>query len=280
MNTNNTTLSRVAGKQSLDEILEESGLKASDIIDQVAYNDKMHYHEFEDTTTQTHEYDQDDGYDEQEWFADNSNYDELIETLDVDDRRHFRDWTRGRFMHGQQYDGFENMNEYDQNCTRTYDKTLDESVTDEGIVLSRRSTAELLGISRLKIPTADELKRMKGKLIVSKANMSTAAAKDGLVIGSDSVNKPIEYKIHIPGGAKGAGMWIGDEKISTWGPKQREYMTNRDTLFIIGDTGTKTSTVYDWLGNKEKVKVHVVHLYYLGRLPHDYGETDWNKWLK
>ena len=273
MNTNNTTISRVAGKQSLDDILESGGIKASDIIDQVAYNSKLNYHEFTDTTTQTHEYDQDDGYDEQEWFKNNSNYDELIDDLDTDDIRHFRDWTRGRFMRGQQYDGFENMNDYDKECTRTFDKILDESVTDDGIVLSRRSTGELLGYDKYSLPTADQLKRMKGKLILSKANMSTAAAKDGLLIGSSNASKPIEYKIHIPGGAKGAGMWVGDSRISTWGPRQREYMTNRDTVFVVGDTGTKTSTTHDiWTGKPKKFKVQVVHLYYLGRLPHDYGD--------
>ena len=270
MNASNTSISRVAGGKSFNELFEDSDIKASDLIDQVAYNDKIKYHEFTDTTTQTHEYDTDNGEDEREWFLDHSNYDSLIDDMDGMDENAFRAWTRGSFMDGQQYGGFSNMTDTEQNRTRVYDKYVDQSVVDEGITLSRRATAELLGLSSRDNPSLSQLKRMKGKLIVSKGSMSTAAAKDGLTIGATYSEKPIEYKVHIPGGAKGAGMWLGDKRINGWGPEQREYMTNRDSVYVIGDSTTKKVTTDSWLYGKSTHEVKVVHIYYLGRLPHDY----------
>ena len=275
MNSNNVSTSKVSDSSSLDDILSGSDIKASDIIDRVEYNENMKYHEFEDTTHATHDYDEsDDGSDEQEWFAEHSNYDELVAGMSDLERDDFRDWTRGHFMRGQQYRPFDDMSTMDQRLTKTYDKYLDQSVTDEGITLSRRATAELLGLNDADIPTIDQLKRMKGKVVVSKGSMSTAAAKDGLVIASEDSEKPIEYKIHIPAGAKGAGMWLGDKQINGWGPRQREYMTNRDSVYVIGDSKTKkTKFVRDWwTGKTQKIPVQEVHLYYIGRLPHDYGE--------
>lgn len=274
MNSNNVTSSRVSDSSSLDEMLSESGIKASDLVDRVAYNKNMTYHEFEDTSTQTHEYDQDDGDDEKAWFEDHSNYDELVAGMTDMERDDFRDWTRGHFMRGQQYRPFDDMSTMDQRLTKTYDKYLDQAVTDEGITLSRRATAELLGFDEDAMPTLSQLNKMKGKIVISKGSMSTGAAKDGLIISSSDSEKPIEYKIHIPAGAKGAGMWVGDKKINGWGPKQREFMTNRDAVFVVGDNKTKKTKISRdwWTGETKKTKIQEVHLYYIGRLPHDYGE--------
>ena len=48
MTANSTKNSSFAGVKSLDELLEGTGIKSSDIIDEVEYNSNMQYHEFED----------------------------------------------------------------------------------------------------------------------------------------------------------------------------------------------------------------------------------------
>ena len=102
---------------------------------------------------------------------------------------------------------------------------------------------------------------MKGKVVYSPANLSTGVAKTGLTIGAAS-EKPIEYRIHIPAGSKGAGMWIGDDRINGWGGRQREFMTNRDSLYVIGDSK-------DGKDYKDR-DVTYVDLYYIGRTKHKY----------
>ena len=64
--------------------------------------------------------------------------------------------------------------------------------------------------------------------------MSFGAASQGLTIGDSS--KKVEYKLRIPPGSKGAGMWIGDKRINGWGAEQREFMSNRDSVFKVGKT--------------------------------------------
>ena len=275
MNSNNARTSKVAGSSSLDEILKDSKIKASDIIDQMEYNSNMKYHEFEDSASYSHEY-SGDGDDEDLWFREHSNFDKIIEDIinnDWDAEDAFDDWCSGHFMRGQQYEGFSNMLKSDQDRTRKYDKYLDQSEIDEGLVLSRRATAELLGLSLGESLSLAKLKKMKGKVIVAKGNMSCGAAQDGLTIASDDSDKPIEYKIHIPAGAKGAGMWLGDKRINGWGDRQREFMTNRDSVFVIGDAKTKKKKrVYDfWTGSYKTLPIQEVHIYYIGRLPHDYS---------
>ena len=57
-------------------------------------------------------------------------------------------------------------------------------------------------------------------------------------------------------------MWIGDERINSWGATQREFMTNRDAIFTVGDTRYNKKT-----GRFE------VDLEYEGHTAHDYGES-------
>lgn len=156
------------------------------------------------------------------FFKDNSNFDDLIDGMSSDQRDDFRSWAGGRFMNGQQYDGWDSMSYSDRKRTQTYDDILDQSTLSEGVVLSRLSTAELLFGPGHKTGTAEDFKSMEGQIIGCKGNMSFGAGKNGLSIGSS--NKTVEYKLHIPGGTKGSGMWIGDKRINGWGPKQRESL--------------------------------------------------------
>lgn len=89
--------------------------------------------------------------------------------------------------------------------------------------------------------------------------MSFSAAKQGLKIDAMS-SANVEYVLSIPGGSKGAGMYIGDKRINKWGNRQREFMTNRDTAYRVGKTSFDT--------NKN---IYVVELSYVGRLAHDYS---------
>ena len=137
-------------------------------------------------------------------------------------------------MSGQQYRGWDGMSKTDQKITKDMDDILDRATLDEGITIHRLATAELvLGVGR-RTATLEELQAMRGKSVTSKGAMSCGAAAEGLTIGSRS--KEVEYRISIPGGSTGAGMWIGDKRINGWAAEQREFVMNRDTEYTVGET--------------------------------------------
>ena len=104
---------------------------------------------------------------------------------------------------------------------------------------------------------------MVGQNVKSLGNMSTAAAKVGLpIVEPWQDNKAVEYTIKIPKGSTGAGMWIGDSRINTWGSAQREFMTNRDTWYRVDKVSYNHST-----GR------YNVELTYTGLDEHDYGKA-------
>lgn len=195
-----------------------------------------------------------------EWFNNNSNYDELIRSMDYDDHGAFRSWMNGYWMGGQMYRDFDSLSPGERQMIRSYDKILDQSVVREAFTVRRQATAELVLGAGNRIPTSiEQLRALQGTTITSKGCMSTAAASRGLAIG-DSASKSIEYVMKFPAGTKGAGMWIGDRRIGGWGAKQREFMTNRDINFRVGNTTYNSRT-----GKYE------VELIYTGRNEHNYG---------
>ena len=211
------------------------------------------------TSTDTWDYgDGEDAFDTIGWFLQNSNAYDIFGNMSEADTSALEEYTAGAFMDGQQYKGFSSMSAEEQNWTRTYDRLLDQSVINANVKLTRFSTPELLFGAGAKTTTLVELQTMKGKVITSKANLSTAAAKVGLSIGDGT--KQIEYKIHIPAKAKGAGSYIGfPGRMHSYGVIQREFMLNRDTKWLVGDSR------YD-----AKRGVFEVDLHYNGRNPHDY----------
>ena len=222
------------------------------------------YKEFKDKeTTDTRSYNnrKQDGQEQKDWFAKHSNFDELIKEMDGTEREAFNDfWAPGHFMRGQQYRGFDNMSSTDQRLTEIYDNYLDRATLDHGVIVTRMTDAQLVMGAGHYTASLEELRSMEGKVVPSKGNMSFGAAQHGLRIGDYSKN--IEYRLAIPGGTKGAGMWIGDKRINFWGAEQREFMTNRDILVKVG------KTTYD-----KTRDVYVVNLKYVGRTEHDYGTT-------
>lgn len=244
------------------DVAEESLEEAKRYIDQVEYDPARKYKEWDDTAAGGWSYDKDGktGREQAAFFKEHSNVDELIRDMNSDDIWAFRHmWTPGRFMDGQQYRGFDSMSPEEQRATRIFDKYLDRATLDRDIVVTRRATAELVMGAGKKTATLEELRAMRGSLVTSKGSMSTGAAKEGLTIGG---SKSVEYKIHIAAGTKGAGMWVGDSRINGWGPEQREYMTNRDSVYAVG------RTTYD-----KSRHVYIVNMYYVGREPHDYGKA-------
>ena len=203
-----------------------------------------------------------------DWMREHTNAEALIAEAATDRaaRESFDDWTTGHFMHGQQYKGWDNMTTRDQLMTQTYDDYLDRATVSAPVTIMRLATPELLGLGR-DLPTAEQLAALKGATVTSRGHMSCAAAKEGLTISFSTrpytVGKFIEYKFNIPGGTKGAGMWIGDSRINpTWGARQREFMMNRDTEWRVGDAK------YD-----SHRGCYVVEMEWVGRHEHDYGTT-------
>ena len=195
-----------------------------------------------------------DGEEEKKWFKANTNNYDLMDEIakDKDASDAFHDWASGHFMSGQQYRGFDNMSDYDQELTRELDKWLDRSEVRSTLTVCRSSTPELvLGKGRT-TATLAEMQAMQGSVVQSKGCMSTGAAAEGLGIGS-KYRKPIDYVITIPGGSKGAGMYIGSKRVNGWGHKQREFITNRDSFFKVGRSWEeggviKTELLWDGLG--------------------------------
>ena len=200
-----------------------------------------------------------DAEDTIEWFLANTNAFEILDNTSRTDIQAINEYTTGLFMNGQQYKGFSSMSAKEQHYTRVYDRLLDQSVVDANLKLTRFSTPELLFGAGAKTTTLTELQAMKGRVITSKTNLSAAAAKVGLSIGD--ATKQIEYKVHIPAKAKGAGMYIGFPGwMHAWGVRQREFLLNRDTRWIVGDSRPSS-----------KPGVFEVDLYFEKLLPHDYN---------
>lgn len=248
-----------AGAEDTATTLEATGTGAFDPA--TATLDELYaqmYHEFPDKASYSHGY-AGDGKDVVAFFDENSNYDELIAGMNDRQIEAFRRyWTTGYFMDGQQYKGWDKMDSTDRHMTSRMDHVLDKTELNEGIVVTRRATAELVLGAGHKKGSLDALRAMEGRDIFSKGAMSTGAASEGLTIGDSSKN--VEYKIHIPKGSKGAGMWIGDSRINAWGAEQREFVTNRDTTYKVG------RTTYD-----SARKIYVVDVFYTGQMAHDYG---------
>ena len=224
---------------------------------------KLVYKEFEtiplkpSTPGDTYDY----GYDGSEttkWFEDNSNFREILASANSEDKTALHEYSIGHFMDGQLYRGFSKMTSYEQDYVRSFDRMLDKSVVRSSVTLTRSSTAELLFGGGHRTTTLTELQSMKGRVITSRAHLSSAAAKRGLTIGDKK--KKVEYKIHIPAGARGAGMYIGVDGFHAWGERQREFMVNRDTKWTVGDAKYNKAT-----------KMYEVDLYSVDRLPHDYS---------
>lgn len=194
----------------------------------------------------------------EDWFKNNSNAYELIDTMSQEERDAFMEWSYGRFMGGQQYGKFSAMDSFRQRATRIFDKYLDKSELKQGIITYRRAGWELLNNGSSRALSIEQIQKMadEGRIVTSKGSMSTAAASSGLWgMGSP---KPVEYEFKIPAG-RGRGMWIGDSRVCSWGSRQREFMTNRNAHFRVD--GVR----YD--SNKG---IHVVTMTYLFHDEHDY----------
>ena len=181
-----------------------------------------------------------------------TNYEDLINEMTYDEKQAFRMWTQGWFMSGQQWGGYGSMSAEDKRLTRIFDKFLDRATLEKGVELHRAGTWHLVNDGDGDEVSMERLQAMKGKYIEVDGSMSTAMASEGLRgMGRD---KPVEYVIKIPAGSTGAGMWVGDSRINGWGPRQREFMTNRDIMVQVGNC------YYDY------DKMHpVVELYYVSR---------------
>lgn len=195
-----------------------------------------------------------------EFFKKYSNAFDLIDGMSDTDKEAFLAWARGEFMRGEGYRDFDDLPRYYQNLLKHYDKVLDKATLSHGITVTRDTTAEILFGKGKLTGTLDEFKAMEGKNIFSKGSMSTGVAKTGLGIGSSS-GKQVRLRIQIPGGSKGAGMWIGDKRIHGWGTKQLEFMTNRDSWFRVG------KTVFDKASG-----MYIVNIKWIGHDKHDLGK--------
>lgn len=195
----------------------------------------------------------------EKWFKDHSDADKIISGMSPEERDAFVRWTQGFFMDGAQYRGWKSMSDIEQRFTRIYDKILDNATLSKGIIVYRRAGWELINNGSSRSMSESAIKSMIGQVIPCKGSMSTAAATGGLW-GMGMMAKPVEYVIKVPAG-KGAGMWVGDSRINPgWGPKQREFMTNRDALYRVDETHYDT-----------KKGVQVVTLTYMGHEKHKYS---------
>lgn len=213
---------------------------------------------FSDKADDTHSY-AGDGQEQIDFFYENSNFDELLEDLDYHQEEALRAYTEGELMRSYAHSGWDEMPSYIQDMVQSMDEVIDQATLDEGVVVTRLSNAALLLGYDNKQALLTELKAMVGKRVVSKGFMSCGAADEGLSIGNR--HKMVEYKIGVPGGSVGAGMWLGDDRINDWGAQQREFCLNRDTEYEV------KSVNFD-----PERGIYTVAMEYVGRQEHDYGE--------
>lgn len=217
---------------------------------------------FSDKPIGTHEYRDNDGA-TAKWFLDNSNVDQLISSMDSNTQEAFRVWCEGFFMGHEQWGRWQDMSTGDRQRLSRIEKILDKSVVNNSVEVTRMSTWRLINNNSKDELSLEQLKAMKGQYIFSRGAMSTAAASQGLSIswrgGIDDPKKPVEYKIIIPAGSKGAGMWVGDKRINGWGDKQREFLMNRDSFYKVGNShydSKRNKTIIEliWSGHAKHVR--------------------------
>lgn len=203
-----------------------------------------------------------DGSDVVVFFDEHSNYRQLIDSMSPEEQKAFKNiWSKGKMMQGQQYKGFANMKPSEQKATRVFDKYLDQATIDKSVQVVRLSDAQLVLGKGNREATLELLTAQKGQQVVCGANMSFAAASEGIRVVPTGPAPTVEYILKVDQGSTGAGMFIGDDAINIWGNKQREFMTNRDIWMTVGDT------TYD-----EARNVYKVELRYGGLMEHDYGK--------
>ena len=162
-------------------------------------------------------------------------------------------------MDSDQWRDWNNIPLYKQRIIRDIARKLDESRLDRGMIIARAGSGELLGIGPM-ARNLGQLQAMKGKELPVNGMMAWGAAKEGLRIPGGWQDKNIEFKLKIPAGTRGSGMWIGDKRVHTyWGNRQREYITNRDIIVRVGDSR------YDRRRGK-----YIVELEYVGRRSHPF----------
>lgn len=217
------------------------------------------FHEFKDKAASSHTY-EGDGKEAEQFFMNTTNVDMLIDNMSSEEKRAFQSWASGYFMDGSQYRGWDKMHPSEKEMTQIYDDILDQATLERGVVLTRRSDAQLVMGAGTRHASASDFAGMEGQFITSKGSMSFGAASQGLTIGA--AGKTVEYKLKIPGGTVGSGMWIGDRRINGWGSEQREFMTNRDAVFKVGKSSFDSAR-----------GITTVELTYIGHTEHDYGTS-------
>ena len=230
---------------------------------------------FDTKATGSHTYEDRGIKDTSRWFDQNSNNQELYSEIagDSEIAGAFRTWASGHFMAGQQYGEFSDMIVRDQRLTRIYDSILDRSVIRKAFEVHRSATPELLlgkGVTRL---DGDALMAMVGKTVITRGNMSTGAASEGLTIGRDYA-KTIDYVYKFPDNTTGAGLYIGTPKVNpSWKGEQREFMTNRDLSFDVTNVRRLTERERaDYRARTgETAPYFQAVLEYKGRLDHNYS---------
>ena len=212
------------------------------------------YHEFKDVAINGGWEYSGDGRDVIEFFKKYSNHYDIINNLTYQEQRAFQKWTAGHLMDSRQWQEWSRISPDLQRTIMDIARKLDAARIDRGIVVVRGGSAQLLGLSH-RVSDISQLQALKGEIKTSSGLMSWGAAKEGLLIGDTSKN--VEYRLRIPEGTKGSGMWIGDSKIHGWGAAQREYITNRDISVRVGDSH------YDRRRGK-----FIVELEYVGKKKH------------
>lgn len=213
---------------------------------------------FDSVPESGHEYPDDKGA-TAKWFKENSNFEDVINEMDAITRSAFFEWSRGYMMDSRVWGEWKDLLPFQRENIQLMNAAIDKSIVNKTIEVARMSTWRIINNGENVKVSPERLRAMEGELIYVKGAMSTAAAKEGLSIdwrGKAGVHKPVEYKITIPGGSKGAGMWIGDKRVNGWGDIQREFIMNRDSYYKVGKSyydseRKKTIVELTWMGTKK-----------------------------
>lgn len=200
------------------------------------------------------------------YFSDHTNIDEILKNLSPDAQSAWRHWFRGDLMSGlgtssksASQTTWDDLSPREQEWVRHFDKTIDESVYHEPVVIKTLGGYGILTGNR-SVPSDAEWSSIVGRPVKLNMPVSSAAASEGLTIGRYSKN--VEYSWHVPAGVKGVAVPGVHYKInSAFESEQRENILNRDRFWKPGERKY----------NKKR-GVWEISMYYVGADRHYYGK--------
>ena len=195
----------------------------------------------------------DDGGASDRWMMDNTNAQDVYNSMSYSDKELLRKWIRGDLM-GSPGTSYHDLYDTDRQIVDVVDKMSSKFVPGEDFAVRSLSGWALITGNSHQAP--QDINAIVGNQYITELPASSAFASEGLTIGHSG--KPVEYVFKIPKNAKSVGVWIGNSQVnSSFGDEQREFIINRQTMWSV--SGVKFNN---------KRNIYEVTMKYIGSVKH------------